>query len=474
MTYHRDGPSRSAYPCFEGPWSRRCRRSSLIWLGGLWLTAAGISAQDPGGADPVPVQEATVADSAALQEEPEDGQALRVFLDCEGRFCDFDFFRREIPYVNYTRDRQVSEVHLLITSQGTGGGGRRFTLDFIGRERFEGIDDQLEVSTRANLSEEQVLTAVARTMKQGLIRYIARTPFSERVRIGFEDVAGLEQAAATPEDDPWNFWVFRVRGGGSVEGEERQTEVSVSAGLSASRITEDLKVQLSLSGRFSEEDFEIDSVTNVKSIRRNYDAFGLIVWSLGERWAAGGEGSVTHSTFSNEEVAVRVAPAVEYNLFPYSESSRRLLRIKLATGLSYFKWIEETVFLKTEETRPDARLTVSLDIKEPWGSAGAAAEGVVLLDEPSKNRIGLFGNIEVRVFKGLSLGVFGRISRVRDQINLPAGDATPEEILTRQRELETGFEYDLSLSFSYTFGSIFSNVVNPRFGGSGRGFGRFF
>jgi hypothetical protein len=32
--------------------------------------------------------------------------------------------------------------------------------------------------------------------------------------------------------------------------------------------------------------------------------------------------------------------------------------------------------------------------------------------------------------------------------------------------LESGFEYNFSVGFSYTFGSIFSNVVNPRLGGS--------
>ena len=39
-------------------------------------------------------------------------------------------------------------------------------------------------------------------------------------------------------------------------------------------------------------------------------------------------------------------------------------------------------------------------------------------------------------------------------------------------EEETIFDYEFSLGFSYTFGSIFNNIVNPRF--QGRGFGGFF
>ena len=52
---------------------------------------------------------------------------------------------------------------------------------------------------------------------------------------------------------------------------------------------------------------------------------------------------------------------------------------------------------------------------------------------------------------------------LRDQIALPARGATDEEILLRIRRLQTGYEYNVGLSLTYTFGSIFSSVVNPRF-----------
>ena len=57
--------------------------------------------------------------------------------------------------------------------------------------------------------------------------------------------------------------------------------------------------------------------------------------------------------------------------------------------------------------------------------------------------------------------------RTRDQIYLPRGAASTEEILLRQRQLLTGYQYFFEFGFSYTFGSIFNNIVNPRFGGGG-------
>ena len=53
---------------------------------------------------------------------------------------------------------------------------------------------------------------------------------------------------------------------------------------------------------------------------------------------------------------------------------------------------------------------------------------------------------------------------MRDQLSLPRSSATDQEILLQRRELATEYQYSLSVGVSYTFGSIYNNVVNPRFG----------
>ena len=70
----------------------------------------------------------------------------------------------------------------------------------------------------------------------------------------------------------------------------------------------------------------------------------------------------------------------------------------------------------------------------------------------------------MRVARGLSVAANVNASRIRDQLGLPARGATDEEILLRIRQLQTGYEYNFGVSLTYTFGSIFSSVVNPRFG----------
>jgi hypothetical protein len=71
----------------------------------------------------------------------------------------------------------------------------------------------------------------------------------------------------------------------------------------------------------------------------------------------------------------------------------------------------------------------------------------------------------VRLFRELSLNAY--YAWLRDQIYRSAEGATPEEILLRQRQLETSYRCFYNIGFEYRFGSIFDNVVNPRFGCGG-------
>nr|MBA3948490.1 hypothetical protein [Acidobacteriota bacterium] len=79
------------------------------------------------------------------------------------------------------------------------------------------------------------------------------------------------------------------------------------------------------------------------------------------------------------------------------------------------------------------------------------------------------GSANVRLFKGFSFNVFGDYSRIRDQINLRKGNTSDEEVLLRLRQLATGYQYFMGFGVTYRFGSIYNNVVNPRFSGSSGG-----
>ena len=61
------------------------------------------------------------------------------------------------------------------------------------------------------------------------------------------------------------------------------------------------------------------------------------------------------------------------------------------------------------------------------------------------------------------MNFWGRYSAIHDQLNLNKSGASDEDILLQRRALESQYSYSMSVGLSYSFGSIYNNVVNPRF-----------
>jgi hypothetical protein len=52
---------------------------------------------------------------------------------------------------------------------------------------------------------------------------------------------------------------------------------------------------------------------------------------------------------------------------------------------------------------------------------------------------------------------------IHDQLYLPKGDASHDDILLKRRQMATNYQINGRLGFKFTFGSIYNNVVNERF-----------
>ena len=90
--------------------------------------------------------------------------------------------------------------------------------------------------------------------------------------------------------------------------------------------------------------------------------------------------------------------------------------------------------------------------------------GFHFLDDMGKSRLSFSPNADLRIAKGLSLSLYADYTVLHDQLYLPKGEATREEVLLRQSQLATTYRAYLYMGLSYTFGSVLNNVVNPRFG----------
>jgi hypothetical protein len=210
-------------------------------------------------------------------------------------------------------------------------------------------------------------------------------------------------------------------------------------------------------------------ITNVEETRKDWNVDASWVRSLGGRWALGVVGEIGSSTFLNQDLRWSVKPGVEFNFFPYAESSRRSLTLQYLLGPTHLDYTHETIFGRTEETRAQQSLTASVGLVQPWGRWNTSLTGAQYLHDPEKYNVSISGNVNIRLFRGFSIRLSGNYAWLRDQLFISAQGATEEQILLQQRQLETSFRYFTSFGIEYRFGSIFNNVVNPRFGGGRSG-----
>jgi hypothetical protein len=386
---------------------------------------------------------------------------IKVFLDCNDG-CHEEYLREEIELVEYVRDRSDADVHVLVTSAETGARGREYTLSFIGQGGFAGTSRTLTVTSEASDSEDRVRRALATALTVGLLSYIAPDSIPAALAVSAELASSA--LATDAAGDRWNRWIFSLNGNASLDYEESTREREWGFTIGADRVTPAWKITVGANFNNSREEFDLDEDQPLAVERRNRSLEWLTARALGEHWSVGAIGGLRSSTFDNTEIDVRAAPAVEWNFFPYSMYTRRQLRVLYAAGGSYTRYYEETLFLKTAETRTRQELSTTYEQREPWGTLEGTVEWSNYFPGLSTHRLSFDAEVDLRITRGLSLSVEASTSRIRDQLALPRRDATAEEVLLRLRQLQSDFEARLELGVTYQFGSRFASIVNPRFG----------
>ncbi len=384
-------------------------------------------------------------------------KALKVFLDVNHRY--HSYIKTEIPFVNYVRDRKQAQLYLMITDQPTGSNGREYTINFIGDKEFSSFCDTLTYVSHQTDTEDMVREGIVQTIKLGLVRYIAHTPLSEQLLVRFRT-----EMEPTSLEDPWNSWVFGVDLSGSFNGEQSSQSSELEAGFTADRVTEEWKTSLFYESTFQWDKYIYSDESDYQSQRERHRFRSSIIKSVTNHFSAGINTGANSDTYSNTKFNYYLAPAIEYNIFPYEVATRKQFRIVYRVSFSDSYYHEETIYGKMQEKLMSQSLSATLDMKEQWGSIRASIGGSHYLHDFSKNHLNLSGNIYLRLLEGLSFRINGRVSMIHDQLSLEMGEATEEEILLHRKEVATNYDYRFGVGLHFSFGSIFNNVVNPRFG----------
>ncbi len=382
--------------------------------------------------------------------------AARVFIDCSS--CDMSFTRQEIPWINYVRDVREAQVYVLVTRQNSGNGGNLYTYVFHGMDIFAGMDDTLTYISNPYETSTEIRERRTNLLKAGLLRFASRTPVIHEIEITHG--SAIEQEEVT---DKWRNWVFEISTSPQYNSEESYKRLELENSLRITKITPDIKLEIDFDQRYTKQRFIEDDLDT--TYLRSYERLeNLIVKSLGDHWSAGLIWEMNSSTSENYDFNTTIMPSIEYDLFPYAEATHRQLRFLYSIGYQYSNYADTTIYNKTSENLFGHQLRVAYQVQKKWGSIYFSLRGLNYFHDFTKNMIAADLFTRIRVFKGLSLTLNVEAARINDQLSLRKGDLSEAERLLRLREQATGYQIETGIGLSYTFGSIYNNIVNPRFG----------
>lgn len=384
-----------------------------------------------------------------------------VYLDC--RRCDYDFIRMELNFVNYVRDPEQADIHVFVTDERTAGGGREYQFTFIGRRDFRGTEYTMKHHVEPNTTYDEQREAIKRFLTMGYASFMLQTPLGCNFDIIYNDSVAIRRA--TEVEDPWNFWIFRsYLGGINVELESNQKSFNSRWGIFADRVTDDWKIRIrpyfNYNSVFIQTSETADPVIS-RQHRHGLDSY--VIMSLNDHWSAGLFGKYYTASGRNIRHEVLLSPGIEYSIFPYREATRKAITLTYQLGVGYYDYYDETIYGKTEEILYSHQLKGMVNIQQPWGSIETGLVGSNYLHDFARNRLEVYAQVSGRLFEGFSLSLQADYNILRDQLALPRGEASIEQILLRQREMATDFSFSGTVAITYTFGSQYTSIVNTRF-----------
>jgi len=137
---------------------------------------------------------------------------VSLFLDCNA-FCDQTYLRTELSQFDFLRDRLVADVHILITSQRTGSGGREYQLLFYGNNQYQDLNDTIQFSNSNIATNFEIRERLVKHIRIGIIPYLVRNNQTDLIDLSFKKSQESDDSTNLTHD-PWNYWVINVGGNG--------------------------------------------------------------------------------------------------------------------------------------------------------------------------------------------------------------------------------------------------------------------
>lgn len=396
---------------------------------------------------------------------------LKLFLDCD--YCDMNYIQQMMDTwrkLEFVRDQSYADVHIMVRTRITGNGGKEHELEYQGKGFYEKVLNKHAFSTSPNNSFAENREVMMDNILMGLSLFnFKHFNRYEHLMIipGQENKDSINETKpsivnAEEQKDKWNSWVFNIGVNGSLSGQESSESSSFGGNFSAKRVTKKNKFMFraSYNNDKSEYDYgEFKVSSDNKNIKVNiYDAYSISNhWSLG-MFLDGGR-----STYANHKLFYKFKPAIEYSFFDYKDSASKQITFSYRVGGVNYEYDETTIYNKDEEFLWEHTAEISGSVRQKWGSINSSIMYESYLSDSALHAFNFHLGTNFRITSGLSFNISGNYAITKNQINLAGGDLSIEELLLRQKQVNSGYNFHTRVGLNYQFGSMFSSVVNPRF-----------
>jgi len=337
--------------------------------------------------------------------------------------------------VDFVRDRNFADVHIIVLSEQNGSGGQKFHLKFIGQNDFKNINETYDFSVSTDSTLEQIRQKLLQYLKLGLVRFWYQAGLSDKlaIKLNIDDTQKKVK-------DKWHHWVFKIGSHAWFNGDSNSGNRNLSVYAKATKVEEKNKFSFALNYNNGHNRYTFNG-EDITSDQEYFNINSYRVWGVNQHWSYGVFGNFTRSKYRNYDRSFAAYGGVEYSFFPYQESASKSLVLTTKFGGIFNTYFEKTIYNRSEELLGQGKILLNGNIVKKWGSIYAGIDYQSYLHDLNLYAVGFNLGTNLRLTKGLDFNTHAYYGIQHDQVNVAAGNLSLEETLLAQKQLQSGYEY---------------------------------
>lgn len=379
--------------------------------------------------------------------------SLTIFLDCDDDNVK-DYLTQKVKIFNFSNIKSESDVFFVIKTLKESN-NLYYTLISFGQKKYQNVSDTIYLTFDKNISEFELFEKVHKSFLIMILKNYFDQKFLESFSISEKD---------NISEEVMEFgWNYNLEGVTELYSENKFKNNFLKIEFDGNRffLKDQLKLEISFSS--SKKIFYLDSNRVLTSLNRTFFTEVEYIQAINEKLSSRVKVDGFNSIYSNYKFKNDISFGIEYSFFPYSYGNTKLLKISYEYEPSFIMYYDTTIYNKMNEILHRNILTFSYETLFPKGNISLSLVGKNYLQYFHQYSLSLEGKLKFYFFKGFSLNIYGFLNVPRDQRNIPKIGYTDEDILLLQRERETDYEFYVSGSISYSWGSKFRNIDSFRF-----------